>query len=61
MRQIQQHQAFDASLSINNITVSLVLRPARTKLQKTVKKAKREYYQKVNRELDHKSIFRTVK
>ena len=61
MRQIQQHQAFDASLSINNITVSLVLSPSRTKVQKTVKKAKREYYQKVNRELDHKSIFCTVK
>ena len=61
MQQIQQHQALDASLSINNPTVFLVLSQARTKLQKTVKKAKREYYQKIIRELDHKSIFCVVK
>lgn len=61
LRQIQQFQALDASLSINDPSAPLLFSEARAKLLKTVKNAKREHYRKIIEELDHKTIFRAVK
>ncbi len=57
----QKYQALDIAAGIKDPNAGVILKKVKSKLYKTVKNAKRKYYQNVINGLDPHNIFQAVK